>query len=61
MENRPTFEIEKNSSLFILCCCTSNVEIHNDSDSPVILKLRGFLPQHVLPVETSNLLYPGWF
>ena len=33
MENRPTFEIEKSSSLFILCCCTNNVEVHNDSDS----------------------------
>ena len=25
------------------------------------LKPRGFLPQHVLPVETSNLPYQGWF
>ena len=38
-----------------------NVGIHNASDSPVILKLRGFLPQHVLPAETSNLPYQGWF
>ena len=51
----------KRSSLFISCCCTNNVETHNDSDSPVILKPRGFLPRHVLPVETSNLPYQGWF
>ena len=51
----------KRSSLFISCCCTNNVETHNDSDSPVILKPRGFLPLHVLPVETSNLPYQGWF
>ena len=35
------------------------MKIHNSSDPLEILKLRGFLQQHVLQLETSNLPYQG--